>query len=315
MASRARYTLWSRETALLVNNILLVIAMAVVLLGTLYPLAYEAFTGGDKISVGVPYFNAGFVPLMLALTAALGIAPVLQWKRTAGTRLWQDLRWPLLISVVAGLLLPLVVSGALSWQVVVAVSLGIWVVTSHLRDLMFRARRGLGRVTLGYWGMLTAHMGFAVALFGIALTSVLSVEMDLRMSPGDRDSLGEMSVTFEGIGSRSGVNFVAQRGTFRIDDGGEVLFLYPEKRRYLVRNSVMTEAAIDAGFFRDIYVSLGEPLDNGDWAVRLQLKPFVRWIWLGGLLMALGGVVAVSDARYRRLRSRVTAGGPVADAV
>ena len=315
MGSRARYTLWSRETALLVNNILFVIAMAVVLLGTLYPLAYEAFTGGDKISVGVPYFNAGFVPLMLALTAALGIAPVLQWKRTAATRLWQDLRWPLLISVVAGLVLPLVVSGALSWQVVVAVSLGIWVVASHLRDLAYRARRGLGRVTLGYWGMLTAHMGFVVALFGVALTSVLSVEMDLRMSPGDRDNLGEMSVTFEGIGSRSGANFVAQRGTFRIEDGGEVLFLYPEKRRYLARNSVMTEAAIDAGFFRDIYVSLGEPLDNGDWAVRMQLKPFVRWIWLGGLLMAFGGVLAVSDARYRRLRSRVTAGGAVAEAL
>ncbi len=315
MGSRVRYTLWSRETALLVNNILFVIAMAVVLLGTLYPLAYEAFTGGDKLSVGVPYFNAGFVPLMLALTAALGIAPALQWKRTAATRLWQDLRWPLLIGVVAGLVLPLVVSGALSWQVVVAVSLGIWVVASHLRDLIYRARRGLGRVTLGYWGMLTAHMGFAVALFGIALTSVLSVEMDLRMSPGDRDNLGEMSVTFEGIGSRSGPNYVAQRGTFRIDDGGETLFLYPEKRRYLARNSVMTEAAIDAGFFRDIYVSLGEPLDNGDWAVRLQLKPFVRWIWLGGLLMAFGGVLAVSDARYRRLRSRVTAGGAVAKAV
>ncbi len=312
--SPARYTLWSRETALLVNNILLVISMALVLLGTLYPLAYEAFTGGDKISVGVPYFNAGFVPLMLALALALGIAPVLQWKRTSPTRLWRDLRWPLAISVAAGLVLPLLISGALAWQVVAALTFGVWVLVSHLWDLLFRARRGLGRVTLGYWGMLAAHLGFAVALFGISLTSVLSVEKDQRMSPGDRDTLGEMGVLFEGVGNRSGPNFVAQRGTFRIEDGNEVVFLYPEKRRYLARESVMTEAAIDAGLFRDIYISLGEPLENGAWAVRLQLKPFVRWIWLGGLLMAFGGVLAVSDARYRRLRRSVPVGTTVADA-
>jgi cytochrome c-type biogenesis protein CcmF len=134
------------------------------------------------------------------------------------------------------------------------------------------------------------------------------------MSPGERGTLGEMGVIFEGVGDRSGSNFVAQRGTFRVEDGEEVIFLYPEKRRYLARDSVMTEAAIDAGFFRDIYISLGEPLENGDWAVRMQLKPFVRWIWFGGLLMAFGGVLAVSGARYRRLRSRLPAGATVAEA-
>ncbi len=305
--SRARFAFWSREASLLFNNILLVIAMAVVLLGTLYPLAYEAITGGDKISVGVPYFNAGFVPLMLALSAALGFAPVLQWKRTRPSRLWRDLRWCLGISVVAGLVLPLVVSGALGWQAAAATTLGVWIVASHFQDLAFRSRAGLGRVALAYWGMLAAHLGFAVALFGIALTSELSIERDHRMAPGDVEVLGDMQVTFEGVGTRTGPNFIAQRGSFRIQDGDDVFFLHPEKRRYLARNNVMTEAAIDPGLFRDVYISLGEPLDDHAWAVRVQLKPFVRWIWLGGLIMALGGILAVADARYRRLKRRVAA--------
>jgi len=308
--SRARFALWSREASLLVNNILLVIAMAVVLLGTLYPLAYEALTGGDKISVGVPYFNAGFVPLMLVLSVALGFAPVLQWKRTRPARLWRDLRWCLALAISAGLLLPLLVSGALSWQAAAAVILGVWIVASHLQDLAFRSRGGLARVTLAYWGMLAAHLGFAIALFGIALTSELSIEKDHRMAPGDVETLGDMKVTFEGVGTRSGPNFVAQRGSFRVEDGDQVFFLHPEKRRYLARNNVMTEAAIDPGLFRDVYLSLGEPLDGDAWAVRVQLKPFVRWIWLGGLIMAAGGILAIADARYRRLRRRVRAAAP-----
>ncbi|MEZ5557226.1 MAG: heme lyase CcmF/NrfE family subunit [Pseudomonadales bacterium] len=306
--SRARYGLWSRETSLLVNNVLLVVAMALVLLGTLYPLAYEAFTGGDKISVGVPYFNAGFVPLMLALAGFLGLAPALQWKRTRGERLWRELRWCLAAAVAFGLVLPLLVAGALHWQVVLTLALGVWIAATHLRDLSFRARQGLRRVPLAYWGMTLAHLGFVVAIFGIALTSALTVEKDLRMSPGQTETLDHLQVTFDGVGTRNGPNFVAQQGTFRIQDGRAELVLHPEKRRYLARNNVMTEAAIDPGLFRDIYISLGEPLEGGAWAVRLHYKPFVRWIWLGGLIMALGGLLAVTDARYRRLRRRVGAG-------
>ncbi|MDZ7670671.1 MAG: heme lyase CcmF/NrfE family subunit [Gammaproteobacteria bacterium] len=305
--SRAQYSLLSREAFLLLNNILLVIAMAVVLLGTLYPLAYEAVTGGDKVSVGPPYFNFVFVPLMLALALALGLAPMLQWKRTSRERLLRQVRWVAVASVLLGLAVPLVLSGAVAWQAMAAVALAMWVIISQLTDLGKRLRLGWRRIPLAYWGMSAAHVGFAVALAGVAVTSVSSVELDVRMSPGQTTDLGPVQVRFEGVNPRQGANFVADRGEFLITEGGREYWLYPEKRRYLAGDNVMTEAAISPGISRDIYISLGEPLDGGDWAVRLQHKPLVRWIWLGGLLATLGGALAVLDARYRRLRRRATA--------
>ncbi|MAT83367.1 MAG: heme lyase NrfEFG subunit NrfE [Gammaproteobacteria bacterium] len=307
MRSRVGYTLFSREAFLLVNNILLVVAMAVVLLGTLYPLAYEAATGGDKVSIGPPYFNRLFVPLMLLLSVALGLAPLVQWKRTRSDRLRRDLRWMVPGALAAGVGVPLVVSGAVPWQAAAAFGLAVWVLLAHAADLVRRARPGLRRVPLAYWGMSLAHVGFAVTLIGVSMTSVLSVEEDLRMSPGQTSELGYLSVRFDGVSNRQGPNFVAQRGDFLITEGNRQYRLYPEKRRYLARGNVMTEAAISPGLMRDVYMSLGEPLDNGDWAVRMQLKPYVRWIWLGSLIMALGGALAVLDARYRRLRQRFAA--------
>ncbi|MFB3105658.1 MAG: cytochrome c-type biogenesis CcmF C-terminal domain-containing protein, partial [Pseudomonadales bacterium] len=177
------------------------------------------------------------------------------------------------------------------------------------KDLVYRARLGLRRVPLAYWGMTLAHLAFAMTLLGVALTSQFSVEKDLRMSPGDTLILGDMEFRFDGVTMVHGPNYVAQQGTFIVTDGDSRLILKPEKRRYAVSGNVLTEAAIDPGFLRDVYVSLGEELDGGDWAVRLQIKPFVRWIWLGALFMALGGVIAVTDARYRRLRAREVAEG------
>jgi len=307
LGSRVRHEFLSRETFLLINNIIFVVAMAFVMLGTLYPLAYEAATGGGKISVGVPYFNAGFIPLMLLVGLALGVVPALQWKRTPPQRVWRDLRWMAVASVVLGVGLPLMLAGAMPWQAFVTLVIGFWVVFTHFDDLWRRARRGLGRIPLSYWGMFTAHTGFAVALFGIALTSVLSVEKDLRMAPGQTEDVAGLLMTFDGVAPRQGPNFVADRGTFWIEEGNRRYALYPEKRRYLARDMIMTEAAISAGFLRDVYISLGEPLDEGAWAIRLQYKPFVRWIWLGGLLMTFGGILAIADARYRRLRRRATA--------
>jgi cytochrome c-type biogenesis protein CcmF len=316
IASRVRYRLFSRETFLLINNVLFVAAMAFVLLGTLYPIAYEAATGGDKISVGPPYFNAVFVPLMLLLALCLGTVPALQWKRTVPARAWRELRWMLVASVVLGLVIPLLASGALPWQAMATLVVGCWVLATHLADLWRRSRSGLARVPLAYWGMFAAHSGFALTLFGVALTSVLSVEKDLRMAPGETARVAALAITFEGVASRQGPNYVADRGTFRISEGDASYVLYPEKRRYGARDQVMTEAAIDPGLRRDVYISLGEPLAGGAWAVRLQVKPFVRWVWLGGLMMALGGVVAIADGRYRRLRTRgtVAAGGQAAGA-
>ncbi len=313
--SMASYTTASREAFLLLNNILLVIAMSVVLLGTLYPLAYEVATGGAKISVGVPYFNAGFVPLMLVLAAALGIAPVLNWKRTPGAKVWRSVRWTATASVVLGVGLPLVVSGAIRWQVAVTLILAFWILSTHGVDLVRRARRA--SLPLAYLGMQIAHMGFAVTLLGVALTSQLSEERDLRMVPGETVTVGEVDFRFLGVSRSQGPNYVADRGEFAVLENGQPSRLHPEKRTYLARRNVMTEAAIDPGLRRDLYVSLGEPLENGAWAVRIQVKPFVRWIWLGGLLMAFGGVLAVLDARYRRLRVRAAgkAGTGVASAV
>ncbi len=302
ISARASYTLASREAFLLLNNILLVIAMALVLLGTLYPLAYELATDGAKISVGVPYFNAGFVPLMLVLSAALGVAPVLNWKRTPSTRLISSLGWVAGVSVALGVGLPLVLADAVSWQVLVTLVLAFWILISHGADLAKRLRKGMP--PLAYLGMQAAHVGFALTLIGVAITSVLSVERDLRMAPGESADMGSLEVRFLGVTRVSGPNYLADQGEFVIVEDGRRYTLRPEKRSYMARQSVMTEAAIDPGLLRDVYLSLGEPLEDGAWAVRIQVKPFVRWIWLGGLLMAFGGVLAVLDARYRRLKVR-----------
>jgi len=302
ISAKTSYTLASREAFLLLNNILLMIAMALVLLGTLYPLAYEIATDGAKISVGVPYFNASFVPIMLILSAALGLVPVLNWKRTPSSRLIGNLGWVAGVSLVLGVGLPLVLADAVGWQVLVTLVLACWIFISHAADLVKRARKG--SLPLAYLGMMTAHVGFAVTLIGVAITSVLSVERDLRMAPGESVEVGSYSVRFVGVSRVSGPNYLADQGEFVMLEDGRRYTLRPEKRSYMARQSMMTEAAIDPGLFRDVYLSLGESLGEGAWAVRVQIKPFVRWIWLGGLLMALGGVLAVLDARYRRLKVR-----------
>ena len=301
--SSASYTLASREAFLLLNNILLVIAMALVLLGTLYPLAYEVVTDGAKISVGVPYFNAGFVPIMLILAAALGVAPVLNWKRTPRARLLKGLGWIAVAACVLGVGIPLVLVEAVDWKVALTLVLAFWILGSHAADLVKRLRGG--RLPLAYVGMQLAHAGFAFALVGVAITSALSVERDLRMAPGDSAEVRGLSFRFVGMSRITGPNYVADQGEFAVVESGRRFSLRPEKRTYLARRNMMTEAAIDPGFGRDIYLSLGEPLEDGAWAVRIQVKPLVRWIWLGGLLMALGGCIAVLDPRYRRLRKRL----------
>ncbi len=330
VAARVRYGSFSREAFLLVNNLLFVLALAVVLWGTLYPLAYEAVSGGAKISLGPPWFNTFFVPLMLVVALALGVGPFLTWKRTDFNRLKRRLTWSAVASLGLGVVVPLVVNGSLSPTALTAVLLAVWILTTHGLDVARRAgltadsavgqvagtakarrRRPLAAITrqpLAYWGMTMAHAGFAVSLLGVALTHSLSVEKDIRLAPGEVASHGGVDFHFIGVSATDGPNYRAQSGRFEITDGDRRLLLVPEKRRYLAGGSVMTEAAIDAGFFKDIYVSLGEPLEHGAWAVRVYVKPFVRWIWLGALLMAFGGVLALADKRYRRLRQVDRAG-------
>ena len=305
LKSRSVFTWFSRDSFILQNNIIFVVALAVVLLGTLLPLGYEAVTG-DKLSVGKPYFNLFFVPLMLLLSALLIMAPMVNWKRTDAERLRARLRWPLIIAGVVGVAASITLLDQFNVPriaAVIAVVLATGITASHLLDLGRKLRQG-HRPSLGYVGMFVAHLGFAMSVTGVALTVELSSEKDLAMRPGAEVEQYGRTIRFISVEEAKGPNYVAQVGHFVVREHGRDIALQPEKRRYSAGGNVMTEAAIDAGFFRDIYISLGEPLEEGGWAVRVHIKPFVRWIWFGAVIMALGGGLAILDRRYQRVRVR-----------
>jgi cytochrome c-type biogenesis protein CcmF len=297
----------SREGMLLVNNVLLVAAMGSVLLGTLYPLFLDALDLG-KISVGPPYFDSVFLPLMAPAIFMMGIGPLAQWKKASLPDLAVRLRWAFGVSVVTALALPLVLG---HWTPLVSLGLlmAIWIVTTAIVNLRERLTHGgdgtglfdrLAAVPRSYWGMLLAHFGVAVFIVGVTIVKGFETEQDVRMNVGETATIGGYSFRFDGAKEVSGPNYTAARGTFQVSHDGQVsTLLYPEKRRYPVQNQTMTEAAIDTGLLRDLYVSLGEPLDDGAWSVRLYHKPFIDWIWGGCLIMALGGVLAISDRRYK----------------
>ncbi|KUJ79217.1 heme lyase CcmF/NrfE family subunit [Microbulbifer flavimaris] len=315
----------SRETFLLGNNILLVLMMGMVLTGTLYPLLADALNWG-KISVGPPFFNLFFVPLMLVLCVLLGLGIHANWKDTRWERLLGVWQLPMAVAVVAGLALPFAL-GYFHWGAALGIFAGVWVTASSVADLLAKSRNansllaGLRRQRASYFGMHLAHIGLAVSVLGAALTTVYSVEKDVRMSPGDTHHAAGFDFRFDGVRQVQGPNYRAVEGVLFVSrDGEPVTELHPQKRNYLSGGNTMTEAAIDTGLFRDLYVALGEPMDktnpNGDWAVRLQYKAFVVWIWLGSVLMALGGGIAVADKRYRKAkaaaRTAAVAGAPAA---
>ncbi|MDH0212319.1 heme lyase CcmF/NrfE family subunit [Stutzerimonas stutzeri] len=308
--SQVGFGLWSRETLLLVNNLLLVVATAMILLGTLYPLLLDALSGA-KVSVGPPYFNAMFVPLMAALMLTLGVGIMVRWKDTPVKWLLGMLTPVLITSVVLGGLGSLLF-GDFNWAVLAVSLLAAWVVIASVRDLLDKTRhkgllKGARSLAPSYWGMHLAHLGLAVCAIGVVLTSHQSSERDLRLAPGESLSLGGYEFVFEGAVHHEGPNFTSDKATIRVFDGDkQIATLHPEKRLYTVQQMPMTEAGIDAGFTRDLYVALGEPLGDGAWAVRVHIKPFVRWIWLGALMMGLGGALAASDRRYRvKVKTRV----------
>ncbi len=308
--SQVGFGLWSRETLLLVNNLLLVVATAMILLGTLYPLLLDALSGA-KLSVGPPYFNAMFVPLMAALMLTLGVGIMVRWKDTPVKWLLGMLTPVLITSVVLGGLGSLLF-GDFNWAVLAVSLLAAWVVIASVRDLLDKTRhkgllKGARSLAPSYWGMHLAHLGLAVCAIGVVLTSHQSSERDLRLAPGESLSLGGYEFVFEGAVHHEGPNFTSDKATIRVFDGDkQIATLHPEKRLYTVQQMPMTEAGIGAGFTRDLYVALGEPLGDGAWAVRVHIKPFVRWIWLGALMMGLGGALAASDRRYRvKVKTRV----------
>jgi cytochrome c-type biogenesis protein CcmF len=283
----------SRESMLLANNVLLTAAAGAVMLGTLYPLVLDA-VGGGKISVGPPYFDAVFVPIMAPALFLMGVGPLARWKRASLPELAVLLRWALAVSLAAGLLLPFLMG---EWYPMVGfgLALAVWIVITSLMTL----RRSL-RQSRSHYGMVLAHVGVAVFVVGVTLVNGYEAEQDANMRPGDRVTLNGYEFRLDSVAPADGPNYRAARATFTVTRGGEaVAVLRPERRTYAVQEQTMTEAAIDPGLTRDLYVSLGDPLEGGAWLVKVQVKPFIDWIWAGCLLMALGGLLAVSDRRYR----------------
>ena len=303
--SSGGFNLVSREAGLLLNNVLLVVAAATVLLGTLYPLVIDAL-GLGKISVGPPYFNAVFIPLTAPLAILVGVGFMLRWKKDQLGRLIRPLGLPFALALVLGLLWP-AFFGEYHLAAVFGGVLGLWTIFAALSGLWGRTRAGqrwqsLSRTPSAVFGMSLAHIGLGVFVIGVTFTSTYSIEKDLRMAPGDTYAIGDYTFRFDGINQHRGPNYLSDTGSITVLRGDRLeTVLNPEKRIYLVQQMPMTEAAIDAGLTRDLYVALGEPLDDGgSWAVRLYLKPYVRWIWLGALIMAFGGLLSASDKRYRR---------------
>ncbi len=290
---------FSRETFLLVNNLLLCIAAGLILLGTLYPLLLDALNKG-KISVGPPYFESVFLIPMLPLLLAVGVGMHTAWRAADAGVVARRLRWPALVAVLAGIGVPWLVYGGGSVLTAVGVAAGTWLVLTSLLDPALRLAGAGARLTRGAVGMQVAHLGLGLSVLGIVITSSHSIVTDQRIAPGETLRLGEYALTFRGTTHVEGPNYVAERGEMALTRAGQtVAVVYPEKRTYHVRQSPMTEAGIDARWHRDLFVALGDELGEGAWSVRLQYKPMVRFIWFGALVMACGGLLAISDKRYR----------------
>lgn len=297
----------SRESMLLTNNVLLVSAAGAVLLGTLYPLVLDAL-GLGKISVGPPYFETVFAPLMAPALFLMGIGPLSRWKKASLPDLALRLRWAFAVSLVTALLLPLALGRSSAW-VSFGLLLALWIVAASAVNLWDRIKNvasgasawtRLTSAPRAYYGMLLAHVGVAVFVVGVTLVKGYESVKDARMSAGTTEQVGGYTFRFDGVEDVTGPNYVAARATITAMKNGKlVVVLHPEKRIYASQESAMTEAAINPGFTRDLYVSLGDALDSKTWMVRLQHKPFVGWIWGGCVLMALGGLLAAGDRRYR----------------
>jgi cytochrome c-type biogenesis protein CcmF len=296
-----RFGMLSRETLLLSNNVLLVVAAACVLLGTLYPLAMDAL-GLGKISVGPPYFNSVFVPIVIPLFLLAALGPVAAWKNAQWQALARHMRVPAMLACVAAAGLPFAL-GHWTPGSAIGAFCATWLAASGVQQLRKRLRSG--NPPASYWGMQLAHLGVAITVLGVSVVKNHETERDVRMAVGDTTQVGGYVFRFAGTHEVTGPNYRATQGEIVVEkDGHAVRTLYPQKRNYFSSTMPMTETAIDTGPFRDLYVALGEPLDGGAWAVRVYYKPFVDWIWAGALLMVLGGALTLADRRYRVLVRR-----------
>jgi cytochrome c-type biogenesis protein CcmF len=290
------FGLISRETLLLVNNVLLVVAAGSVLLGTIYPLVIDAL-GLGKLSVGPPYFNSVFVPVMVPVVMLMAAGPLARWKHADVADVARRLAPALFVGVLAAVAVPLAMGG---WTPLAALGLFLagWVAASGALQVRDRLRSGMP--PLAFWGMQAAHFGIAVFVVGVTMVGAWQTERDVRMAPDDTTEVGGHVFRFLGVRQEPGPNYTASIGDVEVTrEGRLVAILHPEKRNYNSSAMPMTEAAIRSGVTGDLYVALGEPLDNGAWAVRVYHKPYVIWIWIGCLFMAFGGLLAAADRRYR----------------
>ncbi|MGF1714597.1 heme lyase CcmF/NrfE family subunit [Photobacterium chitinilyticum] len=303
--ARGNYSLFSRENLLLANNLLLVAGLIVVLIGTLLPLVHKQI-GLGSVSIGVPFFNTLFTWLMIPFAFILGIGPLVRWKRDQ----LSNVRKPMLISgaitIPFSLMAIWLFTDRMEPMAVLGLMMAVWIVVMHCFELYQRATHrhslttGLGKLGRSHWAMVLGHIGMAVSVIGITLVSNYDLERDVRLAPGETVQVQGYDFNFAGLRDADGPNYDGYIADFNISRNGKfVTELHAEKRFYTVAGSMMTEAAIDSGVTRDLYVAMGERLDDGAWAVRIYFKPFVNWIWFGSVLMALGGVMAISDKRYR----------------
>ncbi len=306
LQSRTQFSLLSRENMLLGNNILLCAATVVVLLGTLFPLVHKEL-GLGSISIGAPFFNQMFTWLIVPFVMFLAIGPLSRWKKQSLTALRNQLLVAFGLALSASILIVNAYDGE-KYLATLGMLLAFWVLVSTIQEIYQRVNAqqnvtlftGLARLTRSHWGMVLGHVGFAVSLIGITLVSNFETERDVRMQFGDSVTIAGYEVRFDEVKAIQGPNYTADRGIFDVYKNGEfVVHLEPEKRFYPVQQTTMTEAGIHSNFVRDLFIAMGEPLDNGAWAVRVYYKPYVIWIWLGAGIMALGGVFSMADRRYR----------------
>ena len=291
----SRFDLFSRETGLLINNVLLVTAMLSVLLGTLYPLILDTLDLG-KISVGAPYFNAVFIPIMIPAVLLLALVPFMRWKKDNVARITSLLRveWIVVLAFLFVARMTIIDN----YYVLLAVGIFSWIVL-HASSLLIKRLRNKKRMSFSFLGMFLAHIGIGVFILGATITSQLGIEKDLKMNSGDSLLIAGYNFVFNGVSRHEKDNYRGFRGDLTVfKDNKEVVSLFPEKRYYQT-GMPMTEAAIDPSLTRDLYVALGESLGDGAWSVRIYYKPMIRWVWLGGILIALGALLSVIDRRYK----------------
>jgi cytochrome c-type biogenesis protein CcmF len=313
--SRGKYSLFSRESFLLINNVLLIAALLVVLIGTLLPLVHKEL-GLGSISIGVPFFNNIFFYMIIPFAIALGVGPLLRWKRQDKDNrpLFKKLIIAAILSIGFAIAAPVIFADKIKWVAVVGFALAFWVIITSSLEVYLRAThrhsfgRGVTKLGRSHWAMVLGHVGLAMMLIGISATQNYKIERDLRMVPGDQVVFADYLFEFDRIGEANGANYKGYKAVFNISKNGKFeTELRAEKRNYFVQRSMMTEAAIDWGVTRDLYIALGEQLEDNSWAIRIYYEPFIRFIWWGALVMSIGGLLAISDKRYRFVNNKKAA--------